>query len=93
MLEGDLNFAIAQLGQCRFPSPLSGVRFTCDDERVLFHARLEDIKLWIAERADPPAMEAAFAFLFPFLSVFLRYEFVPLDRCLIVIAMFFRALR
>jgi 6-phosphofructokinase 1 len=59
MLEGDLNFAIARLGQCRFPSPLSGVRFTCDDERVLFHARLEDIKSWIAERADPPAMEAA----------------------------------
>jgi 6-phosphofructokinase 1 len=35
--EDDLDFTIARLGDCRFPSLLSGVRFTCDDERVLFH--------------------------------------------------------
>jgi 6-phosphofructokinase 1 len=38
---------------------LSGVRFTSDEERVLYHTRLEDIKTWIAEGVDPPAMEAA----------------------------------
>jgi 6-phosphofructokinase 1 len=54
-----LDFTIAQLGECRFPSPLSGVRFTRDDERVLYHTRLEDLKAWIAEGTDPPAMEAA----------------------------------
>ncbi len=57
--EGELNFAIAQLGECRFPSPLKGVRFTHDGERVLYHARLEDMKAWITEGAHPPAMEVA----------------------------------
>ena len=33
----DLDFTIARLGECRIPSPMSGVRFTCDDERVLYH--------------------------------------------------------
>lgn len=59
MRDGDLDFTIARLGECRFPSPLSGVRFTCDEERVLYHARLEEMKAWMAEGADPPAMEAA----------------------------------
>ncbi len=56
---GDLDFTIARLGECRFPSPLSSVRFTRDDERILYHARLEAIKESLAEGADPPAMEAA----------------------------------
>jgi 6-phosphofructokinase 1 len=57
--DGDFDFTIARLGECRFPSPLTSVRFTRDDERILYHARLEDMKPWIAEAADPPAMEAA----------------------------------
>jgi 6-phosphofructokinase 1 len=57
--DGDFDFTIARLGECRFPSPLTSVRFTRDDERILYHARLEDMKPWIAEGADPPAMEAA----------------------------------
>jgi 6-phosphofructokinase 1 len=56
---GDLDFTIARLGECRFHSPLTGVRFTRDDERVLYHTRLEDVKAWIAKGADPPAMEVA----------------------------------
>jgi hypothetical protein len=28
MGNSDLDFTIAQLGECRIPSPLSGVRFT-----------------------------------------------------------------
>jgi 6-phosphofructokinase 1 len=59
MIERDLDFTIARLGECRIPSPLSGVRFTRDDERVLYHSRLEDLKPWIAKGADPPAMEIA----------------------------------
>jgi 6-phosphofructokinase 1 len=55
----DLDFTIARLGECRIPSPMSGVRFTRDDERVLYHGRLEDMKAWIDKRADPPSMEAA----------------------------------
>jgi 6-phosphofructokinase 1 len=57
--ESALDFTITRLGECRFPSPLSGVRFVRDDERVLYPARLEELKPWLAEGADPPAMEVA----------------------------------
>ncbi len=59
MHENDIDFTISRLGECRITSPLSGVRFTRDDERVLYHARLEDLRTWIDKRAVPPAMEAA----------------------------------
>jgi len=55
----DLDFTIARLGEGRIPSPLSGVRFTRDGERVLFHATLEGIKPWLDQGATPPAMESA----------------------------------
>jgi len=38
---------------------MSGVRFTRDDERVLYHARLEALREWINKGTDPPAMEVA----------------------------------
>ncbi len=52
------DFSIRRLGECRVSSPLSGVRFTSDGERVLYHARLEDLRAW-GRRADPPSMETA----------------------------------
>ncbi len=54
-----LDFTIARLGECRIPSPMAGVRFTRDDERVLYHARFGEMKAWLDEGTDPPAMEAA----------------------------------
>ena len=33
-----------RLGECRIPSPMSGVRFTRDEERVLYHSTLERIE-------------------------------------------------
>ncbi len=59
MPDSDLDFTIPRLGECRIPSPMSGVRFTGDDERVLYHAQLGDMKAWIEKCADPPSMEAA----------------------------------
>jgi 6-phosphofructokinase 1 len=59
MPDNDLDFTIARIGECRIPSPMSGVRFTRDGEHVLYHARLEEIKTWVDKCADPPAMEAA----------------------------------
>ncbi len=59
MADNDLDFTIARLGECRIPSPMSGVRFTRDEERVLYHARLEGIKGWLDKGAAPPAMESA----------------------------------
>jgi 6-phosphofructokinase 1 len=59
MPDNDLDFTITRLGECRIASPVSGMRYTRDDERVLYHARLEDLKPWMDKRVDPPAMEAA----------------------------------
>jgi 6-phosphofructokinase 1 len=59
MSDTELDFTVARIGECRIPSPMRGARFTHDDERVLYHARLEDMKPWIDKRIDPPAMEVA----------------------------------
>jgi 6-phosphofructokinase 1 len=59
MAESELDFSIQRLGECRVRSPLSAVRFTRDDERVLYHARLEELKPFLERGVDPPAMEAA----------------------------------
>ena len=59
MPDSDLDFTIARLGECRIPSPMSYVRFTRDDERVLYHAMFKDMKFWMEKGADPPSMEAA----------------------------------
>ena len=53
------DFTVTTLGECRYPSPFHGVRFTSDNERVLYHARLEDLKACTANSTDPPAMECA----------------------------------
>jgi 6-phosphofructokinase 1 len=55
----NLDFTIARLGECRIPSPMSHARFIRDDERVLYHAGLEDLKAWLDRGEDPPAMESA----------------------------------
>jgi 6-phosphofructokinase 1 len=54
-----LDFSIAQLGECRFPSPLSSVRFIRDNERVVYHSQLDSLKAALAEHLDPPSMEIA----------------------------------
>ena len=53
------DFTVTTLGECRYPSPLHGVRFTSDNERLLYQARLEDLKACTANSTDPPAMECA----------------------------------
>ena len=59
MRDNDLDFTIARLGECRIPSPMSGVRFTSDEERVLYHATLERLNACLDTGAAPPAMESA----------------------------------
>lgn len=59
MPDNHLDFTIEQLGPCRFPSPLHGVRFTTDDERLLYHSRYEDLKPFIAAGLAPPTLELA----------------------------------
>ncbi len=55
----DLDFTIARLGECRIPAPMSGVRFTGDDERVLYHSMFAEMKPWLDRGLEPPSMEAA----------------------------------
>nr|WP_255481729.1 MULTISPECIES: ATP-dependent 6-phosphofructokinase [Ramlibacter] len=57
--DATLRFEITRLGECHVPSPMRGVRFVGDDERVLYHARLEDLGPWLQAHAEPPAMEVA----------------------------------
>ena len=62
MAGDDLDFTIERLGPGRVPSPMSGVRFTRDEERVLYHSTLEGLKGWqdrFGASAAPPAMESA----------------------------------
>jgi 6-phosphofructokinase 1 len=59
MRDNDLDFTIARLGECRIPSPMSGVRFTSDEERVLYHSTLERLNACLHTGAAPPAMESA----------------------------------
>jgi len=59
MRDTDLDFTVGRLGEGRIRSPLSGVRFTCDAERVLYHSTLDGIQGWLDKGAAPPAMEAA----------------------------------
>jgi len=53
----ELDFNIERLGECLIPSPMSGVRFVADDEHVLYHSNLKDIRKFLEEGKSPPAME------------------------------------
>jgi 6-phosphofructokinase 1 len=55
----DLDFTIPHLGRGAFPSPLAGVRFVTDEDRVLYHASFRDMKRWIDRGVEPPSMETA----------------------------------
>jgi 6-phosphofructokinase 1 len=59
MPDTTLDFAIDRLGACRIASPMPGARFVSDDERILYHAHVGDLKPWLDDGLNPPAMEAA----------------------------------
>jgi 6-phosphofructokinase 1 len=59
MNDQKLDFTIERLGECRFTSPMRGVRFTCDDGRILYHDRLSDIRRCLEGDLEPPALELA----------------------------------
>src|SRR5262249_59005103 len=43
----------------RIPSPMSGVRFTTDGDRVLYPATVAEFKERLDARGEPPSMECA----------------------------------
>jgi 6-phosphofructokinase 1 len=54
-----IDFTIDRLGDGRIPSPMSGVRFTRDDDRVLYPVTLRDARPWLDSHLEPPSMEMA----------------------------------
>ena len=54
-----LDFTIERLGAGSIPSPMPGVRFTGDGERLLYHSRYEDIREFVLAGSEPPSLELA----------------------------------
>ena len=59
MIETELDLVISKLGEARIPSPMATVDFVRDDERVLYHDRLRDIKAFLDEGKTPPRFDLA----------------------------------
>ncbi|MCX5795299.1 MAG: ATP-dependent 6-phosphofructokinase [Elusimicrobia bacterium] len=55
----DPAFSVPRLGECRRPSPLSGVRFIADDAHVLLASRLDEVQACLAAGEVPPSFEKA----------------------------------
>jgi 6-phosphofructokinase 1 len=55
----DLDFAVMNLGESSIPSPMSGVRFVKDDDSVIYHSDIREIKKYIALGKEPPHFEEA----------------------------------
>lgn len=59
MPDAELNFGIDHLGECRIPSPMTGVRFVSDQERVLYESKFSRIRDCIEGGSELAAMELA----------------------------------
>jgi 6-phosphofructokinase 1 len=59
MTTTDLDFTIARLGECRIPSPMKVVQFVKDDEHVLYHDKMEEVKEYLLSGKEPPQFEIA----------------------------------
>jgi len=53
------DFEIKRLGKSIHSVPMKGVRFTQNDDSVLYHTRFSDIKPYIEQQLEPPAFEIA----------------------------------
>ncbi len=59
MVLRDLNFEVSSLGEGRIPSPLKGIYFVKNDERVLFHSGLSEAKEDFEGQKAVPSFEMA----------------------------------
>ena len=55
----ELDFSVMNLGECRIPSPMSGVRFVKEDDSVLYHSDIREIRRYIELGKEPPRFEEA----------------------------------
>ena len=58
-MDVDLDFRIPTLGDCRIPSPMSGIQFEDEDDYVLFDSRWKDIKAYLDAGKKPQCFEVA----------------------------------
>jgi 6-phosphofructokinase 1 len=55
----ELDFTVMNLGECRIPSPISGGRFVKEDDHILYHSDIREIRKYIALGKEPPHFEEA----------------------------------
>ena len=55
----DLDLVVSTLGECRIPSPMSGVNFIDDDAHVLYHGNLKTVESYQEAGNKPPCFEMA----------------------------------
>lgn len=58
-MEQAQDLTIQRLGECTVPSPMSGVRFTGDEEHILLHSDFRAIRRYLDAGTEPPEFEAA----------------------------------
>ena len=55
----DLDLIVPRLGECRIPSPMSGVDFVVDNAHVLYHGNLQTVERYQKAGKKPPCFEMA----------------------------------
>ena len=55
----DLDLTISRLGECRIPSPMTGIQFVSDSDNVLYHSDQRKIKEYLGAGEDLPCFEMA----------------------------------
>ncbi len=55
----NLDFQIERLGECRVHSPMKGVKYVDDEDLVLYHSTLAEIRPYLERGQEPPVMEMA----------------------------------
>lgn len=58
-MSGDRSFEVSSLGESRIPSPLKGISFVKNDQRVLFHSDLSEVKEYVESGKTFPSFEKA----------------------------------
>ncbi len=59
METGILDILISRLGECKISTPMSGVQFVTDRDRVLFHSNLKAVETLIESGKTLPSFEMA----------------------------------
>ncbi len=59
MIDPELNFTIATLGKCTIQSPMKGVRFVNNDERMLYDSHASKVMKCLEQGKELPSMELA----------------------------------